>query len=49
VEQRLTRLERIESLDAPYALVPASRLLASWSAGRPGARPGSGIELRAAA
>jgi hypothetical protein len=30
VEQRLTRLERIESLAAPFELVPASQLLASW-------------------
>lgn len=32
IEQRLARLEEIESLDPPYALVPASRLLASWIA-----------------
>jgi hypothetical protein len=32
VEQRLARLERIESLDPPYALVPASSLLATWIA-----------------
>ena len=31
VEQRLARLERIESLEPPFDLVPASRLLASWS------------------
>jgi hypothetical protein len=30
VEQRLTRLRRIESLEAPFELVPASRLLATW-------------------
>jgi hypothetical protein len=30
VEQRLTRLEQIESLVAPFELVPASQLLASW-------------------
>jgi hypothetical protein len=30
VEQRLTRIARIESLDAPFEMVPASRLLASW-------------------
>ena len=28
VEQRLARLDRIESLEPPFALVPASRLLA---------------------
>ncbi|MEK7824035.1 MAG: hypothetical protein AAB290_03220 [Candidatus Eisenbacteria bacterium] len=46
VEQRLTRLARIESLVAPFELVPASRLLASCvldplnhapAAGAPGA------------
>ncbi len=31
VEQRLTRLGTIESLEAPFDLVPASRLLASWA------------------
>lgn len=35
VEQRLTRLERIEALEAPHALVPASRLLASWTVNTP--------------
>jgi hypothetical protein len=30
IEQRLTRLDRIESLEPPFALVPASRLLANW-------------------
>lgn len=30
IEQRLTRLRRIEALEAPFELVPASRLLASW-------------------
>ncbi len=32
VEQRLARLERIESLESPFDLVLASRLLASWNA-----------------
>lgn len=30
VEQRLTRLDVIESLTAPFDLVPARRLLATW-------------------
>jgi hypothetical protein len=30
VEQRLTRLDTIESLAAPFELVPARRLLAAW-------------------
>lgn len=46
VEQRLVRLARIESLVAPFELVPASRLLGGWmlqpsslapAAGAPGA------------
>jgi hypothetical protein len=32
IEQRLTRLRRIEALEPPFALVPSSRLLASWMA-----------------
>jgi hypothetical protein len=31
VEQRLARLERIEALEPPFDLVPASRLLATWA------------------
>jgi hypothetical protein len=33
IEQRLARLQRIESLEPPFELVPASRLLATWIAG----------------
>jgi len=33
IEQRLSRLERIESLEPPFDLVPASGLLATWIAG----------------
>ena len=33
VDRALTRLERIESPDPPYALVPAHVLLASWLEG----------------
>jgi hypothetical protein len=37
VEQRLTRLATIESLVAPFELVPASNLLAGWArASQPG-------------
>jgi hypothetical protein len=34
-EQRLCRLERIESLEPPFELTPAHRLLGSWSAEEP--------------
>src|SRR5262245_34294950 len=34
VEQRLARLERIQALEPPFDLVPASRLLATWAVDR---------------
>jgi hypothetical protein len=48
IEQRLTRLERIESLSAPFELVPARRLLATWTrdphrAPSGGGAPGAGL------
>jgi hypothetical protein len=50
VEQRLARLEEIESLDPPHALIPASRLLASWIASPETPRePSTGHAIRDAA
>jgi len=34
VEQRLARLDRIQALEPPFDLVPASRLLATWALDR---------------
>jgi len=41
IEQRLTRLDHIESLVAPFELVPARRLLATWSRQPRDARSGA--------
>ena len=45
VARALTRLERIESPEPPFALVPAHALLASWLKG---AEPAADEERRAA-
>jgi hypothetical protein len=45
VERRLYRLRTIESLEPPFALIDAGRLLAAWT-GRGAARPP--LELRVA-
>jgi hypothetical protein len=45
VDRALTRLERIESPEPPFTLVPAHVLLAGWLAG---AEPATRLERRAA-
>ncbi|MBI1796890.1 MAG: hypothetical protein HY076_03040 [Candidatus Eisenbacteria bacterium] len=45
IEQRLARLQSIESLEPPFDVLPASRLLATWIAGTHRAEPAAGVAV----